>query len=214
MSQFHCIIFDLDGTLSDPGEGIINSLIYALEHFGIKGDPEILRKFIGPPLIDSFMKYYNFSEEQSKEAIRFYRQYFSKNGIFENYIYPGIPQLLNTLTAQGKELALATTKPTIYAVQVLEYFKIDSYFKPELVIGSYLDGRQTNKAELISIASKQLGKSKVMVGDRKYDIIGAKANDIDVIGVTYGYGKRREIELAEPNWIVDSVSDLKKLLTE
>ncbi|NMB39701.1 MAG: HAD family hydrolase [Firmicutes bacterium] len=217
MHQLHCIIFDLDGTLTDPGEGIINSLIYALKHFGIKGDPQVLRKFIGPPLIDSFMKYYNFNEKQAKEAIRFYRRRFHDKGVFENYVYPGIPELLQTLTAQGKKLAIATTKPTIYAVQVLEHFGIDSYFEQELVVGSYLDGSRTNKAELISTVIKRLGgdnKSKVMVGDRKYDILGAKANDIDVIGVTYGYGEKKEIELAEPTWIVDSVSSLKKLLVK
>src|SRR5690554_7311346 len=196
MKERKHIIFDLDGTLSDPGEGIINSLHHALKSFGIEGDPQILRTFIGPPLADSFQEHYNFDAEQTAEAIRVYREYFKDHGLFQNVIYPGIPELLHDLTQAGKTLAIATTKPTVYALQILEHFKIDGFFKKELVIGSYLDGRRTDKAELIATAMELLGglpQDKVMIGDRKFDIIGAKANGIDVIGVTYGYGEEEEI---------------------
>ncbi len=211
------ILFDLDGTLSDPGEGLINSLIYALKHFSIEGDPQILRTFIGPPLVDSFQEQFGFDAEQTAEAIRIYRQHFHDHGLFKNVIYPGIPELLQDLTKDGKTLAIATTKPTVYALQILEYFKIDHFFQEELVVGSFLDGRRTNKGELISTLLERLGgktHDKVMVGDRKFDILGAKANGIDVIGVTYGYGEREEIEALEPTAIAESVDELRELLLD
>ncbi len=209
------ILFDLDGTLSDPGEGIINSLKYALKQFGINGDPQILRKFIGPPLADSFQEHYDFDEEKTAEAIRFYREYFHEYGLFQNVIYPGIPELLQDLTNSGKTLAIATTKPTVYAQQILEYFKIDHFFEKDLVVGSYLDGRRTNKAELIATVLECLGGNPlemVMIGDRKFDIIGAKANGIDVIGVTYGYGEKEEIKSHEPTAIAATVGKLREIL--
>lgn len=215
MKEYKYILFDLDGTLSDPGEGIINSLKYALKQFGIDGDPQVLRKFIGPPLAESFQEFYNFDEEKTKEAIRIYRAYFHDHGVLQNVIYPGIPELLEDLTKAGKSLAVATTKPEIYAHQVLAYFEIDHFFRKDLVVGSYLDGRRTNKAELIATAIERLGgesHEKVMVGDRKYDIIGAKANGIDVIGVTYGYGEFTEIEVHEPTAIAASIDELRDLL--
>lgn len=209
------IIFDLDGTLSDPGEGIINSLSQALEHFGIKGDPQILRTFIGPPLTDSFQEHYGFDAEQTAEAIRLYRKYLLEDGLFKNVIYPGIPELLQDLTDKGKTLAIATAKPTVQARQVLEYHKIAHFFKEELVVGSFLDGRRTNKGELIATVMELLGgipEEKVMIGDRKFDILGAKANGIDVIGVTYGYGELEELESLKPTAFAESVDELKKLL--
>ena len=130
-------------------------------------------------------------------------------------IYPGIPELLQELTKAGKTLAVATTKPTVYALQILEYFKIDHHFQEELVIGSYLDGRRTDKTEIIATVVELLGgkpQEKVMIGDRKFDIIGAKANNLDVIGVTYGYGERAEIESFKPTAIASSADALRKLL--
>lgn len=215
MRGYSHVIFDLDGTLTDPGEGIINSLLYALDFFGIQGDPRLLRRFVGPPLIDSFMKFYSFSEEQAREAVKRYREYFREKGVFENQIYEGIPELLSVLKEQDKKLAIATTKPTVFARQVLEYFQIDHYFEDDLVIGSYLDGRRTVKSELISVALDLLpkdGGTLVMVGDRKYDIIGAKTHSIDSIGVTYGYGDEEEIFLVEPTYIAHSVDELSALL--
>lgn len=217
MQNYNYILFDLDGTLSDPGEGIINSLKHALKHFDIEGDPKVLRTFIGPPLVDSFQDKYGFDQEQTTEAIRIYREHFHDHGLFQNVIYPGIPDLLQDLTDANKILAIATTKPTVYALQILEYFKIDHFFKNELVLGSYLDGRRTDKTELIATVLERLGgnsQDKVMVGDRKFDIIGAKANSLDVIGITYGYGEKSEIESFEPTAIASSVDALRKLLLD
>ena len=199
MRQHRCILFDLDGTLTDPGEGIIKSLIFALEHYDIQGDPAILRKFIGPPLMDSFQRYYDFNEDQANEAITFYRKRFHEKGVFENYVYPGIPELLQSLVAAGKQLAIATTKPTVYALQVLKHFNIHTYFEEELLL-KLLDGRRTDKAEIISVLERLGNESgtTLMVGDRKFDIIGAKANNIPVIGITYGYGEREELEKPAP----------------
>ena len=215
MKEHNYVVFDLDGTLSDPGEGIIESLIHALKHFRIEGDPKILRSFIGPPLVDSFQTHFGFDEEQTVEAIRLYRAHFHDHGLFKNVIYPGIPELLMDLTKQGKTLAIATTKPTVYAWEVLKFFEIDSYFQEDLVVGSFLDGRRTNKGELIATVLRELGgdrEDKVMVGDRKFDILGAQENGLDVIGVTYGYGEREELEALAPTEIASSVDELRKLL--
>lgn len=215
MQKRNFILFDLDGTLSDPGEGIVNSLTYSLKHFGIEGDPQVLRKFIGPPLVDSFREFFGFDAEQTAEAIRIYREHFHENGLFQNEIYPGIPELLKDLTESGKTLAIATTKPTVHALQALEYFEIDRYFQRKLVVGSYLDGRRTDKGELIATVLEMLGgntQDKVMVGDRKFDIIGAKNNGLDVIGVAYGYGDQEELETFAPTAIAPTVDALRKLL--
>lgn len=215
MNQRNYIFFDLDGTLTDPGEGITKSLVYALRHFDIEGDPAVLVKFIGPPLLDSFQKFYDFNEEQARKAIALYREYFHEHGVLANYAYPGIKNLLNALTGEGKQLAIATTKPTVYAHQVLEHFNLDRYFKKEWVVGSYLDGRRTNKGELIAEALKLTGAKReetVMVGDRKFDILGAKTNGLDAIGVKYGYGSEEELQQAGALHVVPTVAELGDLL--
>ena len=217
MHNHNFILFDLDGTLTDPGEGIINSLQYSLDRYGIKGDREILKQFIGPPLMDSFQKYFDFDEEKAQEAIAIYREYFAEKGVFENEIYPGIAELLKILQDQGKKLAVATTKPTVFAHQVLKYFSIDSYFKEELVIGSFLDGTRTDKSEIIGTVLELVDSSnlsKVMVGDRKFDVLGAKAHGIPAIGVLYGYGSTDELETAGATVIAQTVADLQRLLTD
>jgi phosphoglycolate phosphatase len=164
------ILFDLDGTLSDSGEGIVNLISHALKHFGLEGDP--LRTFVGPPLRDSFRQHFSLPEEQITEAIRIYRQHYHDHGF-----YQGIQELLADLLKAGKTLAVATTKAEVYAHKTL--------------------------------AARE---DKVMVGDRKFDILGAKANGLDVIAVMYGFGDREEIEAHGPTLIVDSVQDLRKLL--
>ena len=213
--SYQYILFDLDGTLTDPGVGIINSVRYALRQYGLDGDPQFLRRFIGPPLVDSFMKYYGFDEAKAKEAVAYYREYFGPRGIFENQLYPGIPELLQTLVEQGKKLALATSKPTVYARQILTHFQIDRYFTNELIIGSYLDGRRIVKAEVIAAALALLPPEKektVMVGDRKFDLEGARANGIASIAVTYGYGEMAELEAAKPTHFAHTVPELLALL--
>jgi phosphoglycolate phosphatase len=212
---YDLILFDLDGTLTDPKLGITKSVQYALAKFGIdETDLDSLTKFIGPPLANSFQEYYLFEENVAQQAIGYYREYYSEYGIYENQLYYGIPALLEQLTAQKKELMVATSKPTVFAERVLKNFNIFDYFSS--VVGSNLDGTRVNKAEIIECVVADLNPAQrrnvVMIGDRKYDIIGAKANQIDSIGVTYGYGSNDEIRTMEPTFIIDTVAELSRLL--
>lgn len=209
------ILFDLDGTLTDPVKGITNSVAYALEYYGIHvEDKRVLHPFIGPPLRDSFRNYYGFSEEQAEEAVWKYREYFSTKGLLENEVYEGMPELLKALKEAGRTLIVATSKPTVYSVKILEHFGLADYFQD--IQGSCLDGKREAKAEVISYALEQNGiadtKEAVMVGDRNYDIIGAKQCGLDSIGVLYGYGNREEMEEAEAGYIVENVKELGRLL--
>lgn len=209
------MLFDLDGTLTDPQEGITNSVAYALEQYGIHvEDRSTLNKFIGPPLKDSFMEYYGFTEDRAEEAVWKYREYFNEDGIFENKVYPGIPQMLQHLKDQGKILIVATSKPTVYAKRILKRFELSQYFAD--VQGSEMDGRRTKKEEVISYALEQNqitdNAQAVMIGDREHDIIGAKKCGLDSIGVLFGYGSREEMEGCGAGQIVDTVQMLEDLL--
>ena len=215
--MYEVILFDLDGTLTDPKLGITKSVQYALAKFGIKEpDLEKLVHFIGPPLIHSFKESYNFSEEDARQGVVYYREYFTQQGIYENAVFPGIPELLARLQKEGKKLVVATSKPTVFAVQILQHFSLDQFFP--LVIGSNLDGTRIEKNEVIEFALSQLAalplEKTVMVGDRKHDIIGAKHNGIAVIAVAYGYGTSEELAKAEPNYLVSSVKELEILLSK
>lgn len=169
------ILFDLDGTLTDPGVGITNSVMYALEKYGITvSDKSELYKFIGPPLMQSFEKYYGFDQNKAERAVALYREYFQDRGIFENEIYDGIQQLLDALKVQGKVIGLATSKPEIYAKQILEHFGLDGYF--DFISGSMLNGERTDKGEVIAWAIQLLGEKQrytleeiVMIGDREHE---------------------------------------------
>lgn len=210
------MLFDLDGTLTDPQEGITNSVAYALEQYGIHvEDRSTLNKFIGPPLKDSFMEYYGFAEDRAEEAVWKYREYFNEDGIFENKVYPGIPQMLQRLNDQGKILIVATSKPTVYAKRILERFELNQYFAD--VQGSEMDGRRTKKEEVISYALEQNqitdNAQAVMIGDREHDIIGAKKCGLDSIGVLFGYGSREELDGCGADQIVDTVQMLEDLLS-
>lgn len=206
------ILFDLDGTLTDPGLGITNSVMYALKKFGItETDREKLYRFIGPPLAESFEKYYGFSTLASFLAVDYYREYYAEKGIFENKLYAGMDVLLEQLCEQGKKLVLATSKPEIFAKKILKHFQIDQYF--HFVSGSFLDGKRTDKAEVIAHALKECHSSKaLMVGDRIHDVIGAKKCGLDCIGVLFGYGSRQELEQSGAKWLVNDVEELKALL--
>jgi phosphoglycolate phosphatase len=215
--KYHHILFDLDGTLTDPYLGITNSVKYALNKFNItEQNDDQLKLFIGPPLEQSFMEYYNFSKNEAKKAIEFYRKYYSVKGIYENKLYHGIDTVLETLNNNNNNninCIVATSKLEEYAVTVLRHFKIDRYFKH--VIGSNLEGTRVEKEEIIKyiIEKYQLEKEKtIMVGDRKYDIIGAKNNGIDSIGVLYGYGTQEELEEAKPTYLCNRIDKLLKLL--
>ena len=209
------VLFDLDGTLSDPKIGITKSVKYSLAKFGIKAELDELERFIGPPLKESFMKYYEFSDEMAIDAIEKYREYFKDKGIYENELYDGISELLNQLVKNDLALAVATSKPTFFAQKILRYFNIDNYFKE--IIGSNLDNTGTEKKDIIKLALSKLNKSNyesIMIGDRRHDIIGAKANNVQSIGVLYGYGSRTELEGVSPEYIVQDIKGLSKLLGE
>ena len=208
------IFFDLDGTLTDPMIGITSSVQYALSKFGISVRYlKELIPFIGPPLAQSFREFYGFSEEQAEEAVRYYREYFSPKGIFENEIYPGIAQLLVTLYEAGFELAVTTSKPRVYAERILKHFGIDEYFS--LVAGSELDGTRVNKNEVIQYALDAYGISgndALMIGDRKHDMEGAAACGVESVGVLYGYGSREELTAAGAGHLVETVKELREFL--
>lgn len=214
--MYNTILFDLDGTLTDPKVGITKSVQYALKKLGIyEENLESLSKFIGPPLRNSFREYYLLDETRVQKAIEYYRQYYSPYGIFENEIYPEIPILLHDLKVAGKILTVATSKPTVFAEKILHHFDIHQYF--DSVVGSNLDETRTTKEEVIEYALTTIGeadrKKIVMIGDRKHDIIGAKMNHIDSIGVTYGYGSLEELQIEKPTHMIDDVEGLRKLLS-
>ena len=215
MKQYQYILFDLDGTLTDPKEGITKSVAYALEYYGIHvEDLDSLCKFIGPPLKDSFVNYYGFSDKQGEEAVEKYREYFRPYGVYENKVYDGVDKLLGNLVKCGKKVVLATSKPTVFANVILEHFDLAKYFT--CAIGSELDGSRVKKGDVIAYALQQVGVSDksqvVMIGDREHDILGAKENGIDCIGVLYGYGDRAEHEAAGANYIVETVEELGRFL--
>ena len=207
------ILFDLDGTLTDPKEGIINSIQHALRRYGISRKDEELLYFIGPPLHISFMDFFP-TEAEAQQAVAVYREYYATRGIYENLLFDGIPALLQKLKQQGKVICLATSKPQSFAQQILQHFRIDDYF--DVIVGANMDGSRTEKAEVIAEVMRQLPllrpETAVMIGDRKYDIIGARAHGLDTIGVTFGYGSPEELEKEKPNHIADSVTDLATLL--
>jgi phosphoglycolate phosphatase len=211
--MYKYILFDLDGTLTDPGRGITNSVAYALNKFGIDvADKTELYKFIGPPLTDSFEKYYGFSSDDAITAVEYYREYFKPKGIYENEIYQGVPELLKALKENGKTVILATSKPEIFAKEILKYFSIDKYF--DFVAGATLDKSRTKKGDVIAYALKSCNitdKSDcLMVGDREQDINGAIANGIDSLGVLYGYGDIAELSNAKSTYIAKTVEDIIK----
>lgn len=213
--MYNNILFDLDGTLTDPGIGITNSVMYALRKFGIEVTDRVeLYKFIGPPLRDSFMEYYGFSEEKALTAVEYYREYFRDIGIFENSVYEGVEALLKSIKSSGKKIILATSKPEEFAVRILKHFGLYEYF--DFVGGATFDGSRGEKAEVIGYA---LGSADindmadtVMIGDREYDILGARRFGMDSVGVTYGYGSREELQSAGATYIADNTSDILKYL--
>lgn len=209
------ILFDLDGTLTDPGEGITNSVAYALEKWHIQEpDRTKLYRFIGPPLDESFMKYYGFSWAQAQRAVEYYREYFQDRGIFENEVYEGIEELLQKLKAAGKQIILATSKPEEYAKRILIHFGLNRYF--DFVAGATMDGKRQKKADVIFYALANCGITDlarvVMIGDREHDVLGARQAGVDSIGVLYGYGDRQELEAAGATCIADTVAGILPLL--
>ena len=189
--NYKFILFDLDGTLSDPKIGITRSVQFALSKMGITEENlDNLDSFIGPPLQQSFSDYYSFNEAQTQTAITFYRERFSEVGMYENTLYDHIPALLRELKDNGHTLVVATSKPTVFAEEILNYFAIHHHF--DLIVGSNLDGTRTAKTEIIQYIldhfSRHPCEDFIMIGDRKHDIIGAHNTGMDSVGVLYGYG--------------------------
>ncbi|WP_105141884.1 HAD family hydrolase [Streptococcus suis] len=212
--MYQTILFDLDGTLTDSGQGILNSVAYALEKMGIEEpDTANLNRFIGPPLYESFSRFYQLSPEDTQSAVDAFRIYFKEKGMFENQLYPGIIPLLEELRTAGKTLVIATSKPEIFAKQILEHFGIAHYF--DVIAGASLDSSRISKADVIGYAINQLEafpKHAVMIGDREHDIEGARMHQLPAIGVLYGYGNKQDFEKAGATMIVETVQDLKRVL--
>lgn len=211
MNKYKYIFWDLDGTISDSGEGIFNAIAHTVGQMDIElPPPEILRKFVGPPLRDSFVKYCGLSIEESEKAVTIFREYYKDKGIYENKMYVGMDELLKKLTETGYICVVATSKPEMHARSIIQRYGIDKYFL--YIAGATLDDSRVEKAQVIAYALETCGikdKSQVvMVGDRAFDCIGAKLNGIDCIGVLYGYGERQELE---ETGVVAIASDLKEL---
>ncbi len=211
--MYDYIFFDLDGTLTDPGEGITNSVIYALNKLGIdEPDRTSLYKFIGPPLQDSFKMFYGFSEEKAALGVKYYREYFSEKGLFENKVYPDIPGLLEVLKNSGRTLAVATSKPEEFSVRILKHFDLYKYF--DFVAGATMDGSRGKKADIIRYALENLRitdtRKVLMIGDREHDIFGAGENNIDCLAVLFGYGNFEEFKKAGAKYIAENPMDILK----
>ena len=221
--MFDYILFDLDGTLTDPKLGITRSVQYALRALGIE-EPSLdkLEPFIGPPLADSFREFYGLEEEQVVTAVAKYRERFTDQGIYENEIYPGTARMLASLRAGGKKLAFASSKPTPFVERILDHFEIRAYF--DYIIGSNMDGTRGKKEEVVEEALRQMlpagmppaeKKAGVaMVGDRRFDIEGAREHGITSVGVSFGYAPEGELEQAGADHIVDTVEALAGLLMQ
>lgn len=219
--MFNYILFDLDGTLTDPKLGITSSVQYALRALGIE-EPSLdkLEPFIGPPLADSFREFYGLDEGQIETAIAKYRERFNDRGIYENEIYPGIAEMLAALKASGKKLSIASSKPTQFVERILDYFDIRTYF--DVIVGSNMDGTRSKKEEVVEEALRQMLPSELtsaekkaavaMVGDRRFDIEGAREHGITSVGVSFGYAPEGELEQAGADYIVDTVNALLEVL--
>jgi len=209
------ILFDLDGTLTDPKEGIVNSILYALDKLDIQENHiNELDTFIGPPLRGSFKERYNLSDNLADKAVTFYREYFAEKGLYENQVYTGVVEFLEFLVSQKYQLFLATSKPTVFSDKILRHFNLHKYFTG--IVGSNLDNTRTDKSEVIAyvISTYNLQpKNSIMVGDRKLDIIGAKNSSMRSIAVTWGYGSLEEITQHKPDFIVNSYNEMKLLFS-
>ena len=217
MNNKPCYIFDLDGTLTDPMVGITTCVQYALAAYGIN-EPDIrnLTKFIGPPLVTSFMEFYGVDQETAQGMLVKYRERFSTIGMYENEIYPGIKEMLEKLYNQGYTIAMATSKPILFAEKILEYFDIKKFF--HVLAGASMDETRNTKDTVLKYALTKLQAMDrvpariVMIGDRKFDVLAGKELGTETVGVLYGYGSEEEIVAAKPTHIVKTVENLSELL--
>lgn len=206
--MYNYIFFDLDGTLTDPGEGITNSVAHALMRFGIEVTERAeLYKFIGPPLKESFSKYYGMSPEESTAALKYYREYYVDRGIFENAVYDRVEEMLSAIRESGRHIVMATSKPDVYAERILEHFGLIKYF--DFVAGADMAETRVAKADVIAHALDSCGLREktgeiLMIGDREHDILGAAAHGIDALGVTFGYGSADELLTAGAKYLAST----------
>ena len=215
MKKYDIIAFDLDGTLTDPKEGLTRGFEYALRKMGVEyGSREQLSRFIGPPLLSEFMKVYSMSEDDASETVRLFREYFSVYGWWDNRLYDGVPEMLESLKNLGYKIVLATSKPEIFAKKIVALFGIDKYF--DFVGGASLDLSRAEKSQVLSYALSSVGmtdpKRAILVGDRIYDAEGAKICAIDSLGVLYGHGSEEEIRNAGFTYIAQGVSDIVDII--
>lgn len=214
MGRYQYYFFDLDGTLVDSEKGITNSVKYVLEKRHIKDyDTDVLRKFIGPPLGESFQKFFGFPKEETEQLVQYYREYYTAGGMYEAEVYDGIEELLKSLKKAGKTLAVATSKPEVFARKILERFGLARYF--DCIAGASMDESRVDKDVVIEYALLKCGVQEkgraVMVGDREHDILGARKNGLDSIGVLFGFGSRRELEDAGADYIVQKPDEIIKI---
>lgn len=213
MQKYKCLLFDLDGTITDSSEGIINSIIYALEKMDVTvTDKDVLKKFVGPPLMDSYKKYFAFTQKEAELGLKLFREYFSEKGIFENRLFDGMYDLLTDLYNNGYELVLATSKPDLYAEQILKHFDIYKYFTH--ISACPMDEANTTKLDIIKaaleMASVKNNDEILMIGDTSFDIIGARICGIDSIGVLYGTDTAEELKNA--TYLAKDIDELRNLL--
>ncbi|MFI3312882.1 MAG: HAD hydrolase-like protein [Eubacteriales bacterium] len=213
--KYTTILFDLDGTLTDSSEGLVNSLQYAMKQYGMEPwAPEALHCFIGPPLLDTCRDVLHMTPEEGQKFLHLFRHYFDDCGWRENQLFHGVPEMLKALKDAGATLVLATSKPEVFAVRIMEYFHVAQYFT--VMAGSDMDETRSLKADVIAYALEQLPDTElsktVMVGDRKHDIVGGQAHNLDTIGLLEGFGGRSELEIAGATHIVDTIADLQSYL--
>lgn len=210
--MYKAILFDLDGTLTESGEGITKCVQYALEKFGIE-EPDLkkLEVFVGPPLKEQFMKYAGLGDEDAEKAVEYYRERYGTKGTFENRPYPGVEEMLAELVRKGYRLSVASSKPEYYVKLILEHFHLSEYFTE--IVGSELNGDRTDKTEVVEEALKRLGMSEhrdqvIMVGDKEHDVIGARKAGLDCVAVSYGYGTEQELAEAAPLKIAETTEEV------
>lgn len=210
--MYRAILFDLDGTLTQSGEGITKSVQYALEKLG-KPEPDLkkLEVFVGPPLLQQFMKYAGLDEETAVKAVEYYRERYTDVGIFENRPYPGVEEMLEGLKRKGYILAVASSKPERFVRRILDHFHLTGYFQE--IVGSEMNGGRTSKAEVIEEALSRLHmsgyrKDVIMVGDKEHDVLGAREAGISCVAVSYGYGTEEELKNAAPLKTVHSAGEV------
>lgn len=209
--KYKIVFFDLDGTLTDPQEGICKSINHALSFYGIEKPLKSLTKYIGPPLLESFEEL--VGKENAADAVVKYRERFSVKGLYENEIYPNVKQTLEFLQNNGYILCTASSKPQIFVEKILKYFDIDKYFT--VIGGASLDGKISQKEDVINLVLNSINADKkavVMVGDTKFDLIGADKMGIDAIGVTYGFGSKEELEKYPNIALIDDISHIVNIL--